>query len=220
MNIKNSLLIFLSTALLFVVGCQSKEEKAIEKTNERVQELTNQAEKYYSEGDILKSLTKYKEISELKNSPDIEEVINNIDNEIKNAKLTKKFLNELYTIEKDKLRSGISVSSSDMEYIMKDLKILIDGFESIDISQDNEINAFINEIKNDDSFYNYKSLKDEANNDVYRDGGTTDLLSDLDSSFGVFASSFMAFNRENVLKDIESILKNEFPKKYNVVLED
>jgi tetratricopeptide (TPR) repeat protein len=211
---KKLILVTISVLILFIIGCQSEEEK----TNEQIRNLTSLAEDYYNEGKLEKAIDTYEEILSLKNTDEIRKKVSEIEEEIANAQKANDFLTGLYNIEKEKLRSGISVSASDMEYIMKDIKKLIDEFENIDTSADNDINKFIESIRADDSFRGYQYLKEEVNNQIYTDGGTTDLLGELDSSFDVFSSSVMALNRQWVLESIQKITSIEIPNKYSSVI--
>lgn len=218
---KNKTLYFLFLLfflLLFVTGCGNNEQ---EEMKAKVEELSKQADSDYSNGDIISSLEKYKEILTLEPSSEIEAKIKNIETEIKNARGVNQFLTELYTIQKEQLRSGLTVSSSDMEYIMKDLRILIENFESLNTGDDNSINLLIKNIKSSDSggLYGYSYLKEEAYNTVHEDGGTSDMLSELDSEFALLSSTFTSFYRERLIESIDSILSNNrLPEKYNEIL--
>jgi tetratricopeptide (TPR) repeat protein len=211
---KRLILVTISALILFIIGCQSKEEKI----NEQIRNLTSLAEDYYNEGKLEKAIDTYEKILSLKNTDEIRKKVSEIEEEIANAQKANDFLTGLQNIEKEKLRSGISVSASDMEYIMKDIKKLIEEFESIDTSADNDINRFIENIKADDSFRGYQFLKEEVNNEIYSDGGTTDLLGELDPSFGAYSSSVMALNREWILEAIKNITSHKIPNKYDSVI--
>jgi tetratricopeptide (TPR) repeat protein len=226
---------FLLTIFIFlmIVGCSNKEainqnqdkqndEEILQNDEEKLQQfnqLVELADSYYKEGRLDKSIATYKDSLELEDSITIRKQIDDIEMELMNVQNVKKFIDELYKIEKERLRSGIKVSNSDMEYIMRDLKSLIEGFEQIDTSQENEINKYIIRIKDGeyDYLHNYEYLKGEVNNKIYEDGGTTDLLSELDSSFAVRASATLALFRDWVLKSINNILDIPFPSRYNSV---
>ncbi|MEH6940941.1 hypothetical protein [Bacillus sp. JJ722] len=140
---------------------------------------------------------------------------------IQNAKLTNEFLTSLFTIQIEKLRHDQAVTVSDLEIVMKDIKNLIDDFESLNVSQESDLNSFIKTIQNDDiSHLGYQMLKKHVNDHVYINRGTTDVLPEFDSNSIVYTASSMAFYRETIYDCIDEILNNQLPTKYNNVLDN
>lgn len=170
--------------LIFILsGCQSEAEKQAElqleqerQLNEQIATLTQHAQEYEREGDLLKIRDIYEEIVSLKPSSKNRKMLDDVETEIYNAKQTKVFFDGLYDIEKNRLRSGISVSAIELDYISKDIRQLMNEFQRLDTTADNDINLFIEKIKNDKSYVGYSWLKEYTDPELYENSSTIDML--------------------------------------------
>ncbi|WP_342472092.1 hypothetical protein MHH70_17240 [Metasolibacillus sp. FSL H7-0170] len=214
--------------LIFILsGCQSEAEKQAElqleqerQLNEQIATLTQHAQEYEREGDLLKIRDIYEEIVSLKPSSKNRKMLDDVETEIYNAKQTKVFFDGLYDIEKNRLRSGISVSAIELDYISKDIRQLMNEFQRLDTTADNDINLFIEKIKNDKSYVGYSWLKEYTDPELYENSSTIDMLGEIDPALGMQSTMLYALYRENILDGIDAVLSKKIPSRYSKVVNE
>ncbi len=199
------LLFILTVIMIFsITGCKDQEIKS----------LREQADKYYSSGDLDNSIKMYTKILELRESLEDRKVLDDLIIEQKSVEVTKKFLKVMdeFRYKIDAIHNMVELS----EYMMS-IKTNFDELEKCDTTKDTEISKF---IKNLIGRKSYIRLKEEYNEDYMKNAQSdADRAIALDTILGapnVTATNSIFF--EWVIKDIGNKLKDipkNLPNKYN-----
>jgi hypothetical protein len=207
---KRLLIIICGLVLMLVLGACSVSKAEEEKA--KLKELKSAAEDYRENGELDRSITTYKKMLDIKEDKDIREILRETENELESVQTVIAFREKLYEMQKNQTRDGIEVSLTEMEYVIKDLRILIKDIEEIDTNEDTDISNYVRELKKN---YEYETLKIEAESESFDDSGTSEAISQLDSSFAALSAGVMALSRNNINEAIDSILSNQVPDKYH-----
>jgi len=168
--------------------------------------------------DLLKAKQYDKALSAYKSLKSTSEVIQNIkiiEDKITALKIEKEnrdkvvsFVAYLKDLQKTKLRSGLEVTLSEMEYLMRDLISQINTFEGISTSVSSNLSTYIIETKDT---INYKSMKIQANSDSFKDTGLADGYGQIDAQLKLI-NTFAVANARNAINDaIDRILTETIP---------
>ncbi|MCR8843434.1 hypothetical protein NQ117_07040 [Paenibacillus sp. SC116] len=135
--------------------------------------------------------------------------LEDITDEIESVKQVKAFYDELYNIQKERIRSGIEVMPTDMEYIIKDLRKATINFEAIDDSKDTDI--ALKDVKNTGAYTLYKI---QVDSELYDDAGLDEALGELDSGFKAKLTMTVALTRNTLNDSIDDMITMPIPSKY------
>lgn len=202
-------LLRITSMILFLVvlsACAFDKEAKIQ---EEIAVLDKQAYQNYQQRNITGTIEAYEKVLEL-NADDSRALkrIPELKNEIKAIEGAKKFRDELYSIRKERLRSGIDVRATDMKYIIEDIRVLTGEFESLKVNFNSDISTYINDVK--DSL-NYSFLKSDIETDLYDEAELDDALSAIDAEFGLVSAMSTATIRNSLNDNIDKILDVELP---------
>ncbi|MCP3747563.1 hypothetical protein [Paenibacillus sp. A3M_27_13] len=188
-------------------GCVNKEEEL----QSEVTSLADRADQYYKEDKMDDALEVYEKALEKKESSEIRDKIDSIKAEIKSIEKARNFKDELYTIRKERLSAGVSVTPTDMKFIIGDLGKLVTEFDNIDTSTETTITNYVKEVKR--STY-YELLKVNIDSPLHDDAEVNEALGAIDSDFEVLNSLTVAHTRNDLTDKIDKILEIPFPSQY------
>ncbi|HEY8804616.1 MAG TPA: zinc ribbon domain-containing protein [Clostridium sp.] len=158
-----------------------------------------------------KALSAFKSLQTDKSTSDVTQKIKTteekiIENENRNKAVS--FVNYLKQLQETKLRSGITVTLSDMEYSMRDLISQLNTFDGLSTNDNSDLSTYIIGIK--DSL-NYKFMKIQANSDSFKNTGLADGYGQIDEEMNAINTIAVA-NARNAINDaIDEILLKQIP---------
>ncbi len=205
MKNKTSLVIILILMISLIVlpGCESKKAK--------IEKLKQSAQTCLEEGKFDDAIDLYNKILEIKEDAAIRDELFEIKYEKDSAEKTKVFMDDLYNLKQNKIRSGIKVSLTEMAEIEEDLDRIINDFEKIDDTKDTSIAGFVKIVKDGPG---YILIKDVLENKI-EDAGLSEGLGHLDAELRHANTKLVAIKRIAINKGIDGILKHTIPKKYD-----
>ena len=111
-------------------------------------------------------------------------------------------------MQETKLRSGITVTLSDMEYSMRDLISQLNTFDGLSTNDNSDLSTYIIGIK--DSL-NYKLMKIQANSDSFKNTGLADGYGQIDAQMNAINTISVASARNTINDAIDEILLKQIP---------
>ncbi|MCS5695258.1 hypothetical protein [Desulfofundulus thermocisternus] len=189
---------------LFSLGCG---------TESRIKQLSSEANNYVAKGKLDDAISLYNQILQIKEDENIRKQLNEVKYEKYSLEQVKKFREGLYNIQKNKIRDGITVNPTDMEYVFKDLNELVANFDKIDENKNTDIAKYVKEIKESIS---YQNLKDTLNKgqESFKSAGMDEALGKLDSQYDMLNTIIVASYRNQLNNEIDEILSMSIPSKY------
>ncbi|MCD9026089.1 hypothetical protein [Cohnella silvisoli] len=184
---------------------------ADEKTNIQILKYRKSADEALKNGEIKKAIETYEKILVIKEVDDVKSILSDIKEEQEAAIQVQAFYDELYNIQKDRLRSGIKVKPTDMEYIIKDLRRLTEDFERIDDSKDTDIARHIKSVKES---LHYSLYKIQVDSKLHDDSGLSEAFGELDSEMKMVNTLAVANTRNSLNESIDGIIAMPIPEKY------
>jgi len=159
------LLFILTVIMIFsITGCKDQEIKS----------LREQADKYYSDGDLNNSIKMYTKILELRESFEDRKVLDDLITEQETVEITKKFLQAIdeFGYKIDSMHNMVELS----EYMMS-IKTNFDELEKCDTTKDTVVSKFIKNLKGEKS---YRELKGKYNEDYIKNAKVDDVTFQLE----------------------------------------
>lgn len=182
-----------------------------EKNDIHILKLRVIADEALKKGELEEAVESYEKILDIKQIDEVKSILSNIKEEQETAIQVKVFYDELYNIQKDRIRSGIKVTPTDMEYIIKDLRRITEDFEKLDDSKDTDIARHIRIVK---ASLDYTLYKIEVDSTVYNDAGIGEGLGKIDSGIDMFFTLAVANTRNSLNDSIDAIIGMAIPVKY------
>lgn len=203
-NWKKLIYLIILVLLIAVLSCGCGNEA-------KIQQLKEEAKIYVAEGKLNDAIEIYNKILEINEDQSLRNELNEIKYEKQSVEKAKQFLDTLYDIEK-RVRPGIKVTLTDMQYIVKDLNNAIQEFEQIDTNKNTDIAKYIIKVKKSHGYS--RQLKEAAQEEDFQNAGLDEALGNIDSKLGTLNTFLVAANRNLILEGINDIRKIEFPNKY------
>lgn len=182
-----------------------------EKNNIQIMKYRNIADAAIKNGELGEAVEIYEKILEIKDINDVKSILSDIKEEQESATKVQIFYDELYTIQKERLRSGITVKPTDMEYIIKDLRRLTEDFENIDDSKNTDISLHVKKVKES---LDYQLYKIQVDSKLHDDSGLSEAFGELDSGMNMVNTIAVAETRNSLNKSIDGIIAMSVPEKY------
>jgi tetratricopeptide (TPR) repeat protein len=181
------------------------------KNNIQILKYEKIAEEALTEGDVETAVDNYEKILDIKETEGVKSILLNIKEEQEAVIQVQTFYDELYNIQKERLRSGISVNPTDMEYIIKDLRRLTEDFEEIDDSKDTDIARHIKNVKKS---LHYELYMINVDSKLHDDSGLSEALGELDTGMKMVNTLTVANTRNSLNDSIDGIIDMPIPEKY------
>ncbi|MCB2292427.1 zinc ribbon domain-containing protein [Clostridium algoriphilum] len=169
------------------------------------------ADDFFKNKQYDKALSAFKSLQTDKNTSDVTKKIKITEEKIienENRNKVVGFVNFIKKLQETKLRSGITVTLSDMEYSMRDLVSQLKTFEGISANDKSELSTYIIAIK--DSL-NYKLMKIQANSDSFKNTGLADGYGQIDAQMNAINTISVASARNTINDAIDEILLKQIP---------
>ncbi|WP_211750285.1 hypothetical protein [Paenibacillus sp. Marseille-Q4541] len=193
--------------LLIVLSACGLDKEA--KLQEEVDVLSKQAFEYYNQRNITETIATYEELLSVKSNDEWAiRRIAELKNEIKAIEGIKEFRDELYTIRKERLRSGIAVTATDLKFIVEDIKTLTNDFENLEINYTGDISTYVSNMKESVA---YTFMKREINSESFENAESEDALSAIDERIGLANAITTARSRNYLNEQIDDILDEKLP---------
>lgn len=202
--------VVLIISILMLTGC----------TSGKIDKLMKEAEQHLESKNYEEAINTYTEILELKEDEEVstklqevKEIKEEAEYEILSVETVKKVHDDLYELLRDRLRSGISITPTEFEFILRDLQKIINEFERLDDSRNTDIARYIKRIKSD---FNYEfNIKSPLSDNYFsEDAGLSEALGQLDDGFASANTMLLAMYRSSLIEGIEFILSQNLPEKY------
>jgi tetratricopeptide (TPR) repeat protein len=184
----------------------------IELIDIKIKKLKVQADAYLQNGKLDEAIDLYIKMLEIKEEDSLRKELDEIKYEKESVDKVKEFRNELYEIQKNRLRSGIEVKPTDMEYIIEDLRIVFEGFGKIDDNRNTAISSYVKQVKGSLA---YELMKIDLESELFDGSGLSEGLGKLDKGMNTLNTIIVAFTRNSLNENIEKILAMSLPSVYD-----
>lgn len=196
--------------LLFLFGCESKEEKL----QKQIDDLKTQAIEYEKKADFDNAIDLYKKVLNLKEDPEIRNRINKINIEKESVEKTKVFLS---TVKDIKYKLDTVTNMKELSKLLIDNKKVFEEFETIDISQGTEISEYVKEILNSNAYKNFRKYYDDKN--IKEAELNSRVAAELDKISGGITFTGLDYiiydSMKGTIELLLDSLPDKLPEKYN-----